>query len=958
MQKLGATRNTQRIVPVVKLVIVPTYIASGQSPIYALHIRSGLSQPFEIFPLDQMQYDRYFKLLDVSLNGILKNFTIKSVEIEAARLRKLYQKKKAGKALELIINRNLIRYYQQQLLSLLHLQPTLSFYHKVNNVNTSNWLIEKCVFSTSTVQLQFEFEKSERAILYAYYQIGEHKVLIDAVVRYGFLIYLDGAYYFLNWLDVQTLDWLATIDLVELSKDAAIFQSQILQKLNADYKVKVLQQQVQELIITKPVNAVFLSELSNSLLVINPRWLYNNVQVEGAFEPIKSVLDNGLQRTIQRDEVHESAFIAYLQSLHPQFSHQKGYFFLKFEEARKGQWFLHVYHQLLKDGVQIIGFDMLQHFRYTPYAMEQNMQIKKTIDHLVYFEWTIYFGLHSCLLKDVQKMLLASQHSLMLPDGSIAVFKDEWVQQYGVLLRHAVIDNHKIAAVPIWLCLSTYQLQEATHVSNMLPADWQKNWQAWQSADSPVYPVPKGLRANLRGYQHKGFEWMQLLAAIRAGGILSDDMGLGKTLQSITYIVNTIEQQLTSKHLIVCPSSLVYNWQQELEKFAPGLQVYLHAGANRNEQLLIGRSYQVCITSYTTLRSDIAIFQHLSWYSIFLDESHYIKNLQAQVSKAVMMLNGQIKFCLSGTPILNNTNDLYAQFKFILPDLLGTPDFFRKYYADAIDKSGSEKHASQLKALVAPFILKRNKQQVAADLPLKTEAILWCEMEAEQAAAYTLLKAQVKENVLTGISVTGMEKATLSILAGIAKLRQFCAAPQLVAETSSVKSSIKLDLLLNELTQLIDAHAVLVFSQYVGVLQLIAERLKAQDIAYYLIDGSTTMQERAAQINAFQQADNDVKVFLLTLKTGNAGLNLTQADYVFLVDPWWNAAVENQAIDRTHRIGQTKNVMAYRMICKNTIEEKILQLQNKKTKVSEQLIVYEEGFTKQLTMEDLAFLFD
>ena len=308
--------------------------------------------------------------------------------------------------------------------------------------------------------------------------------------------------------------------------------------------------------------------------------------------------------------------------------------------------------------------------------------------------------------------------------------------------------------------------------------------------------------------------------------------------------------------------------------------------------------------------------------------------------------------------MVNNTFDLYSQLNLVLPGMFGSREFFKKEYADPIDRFGDEEKMQSLQRLIAPFVLRRTKEQVAADLPEKTESILWCAMNSRQREMYEAIREQVRGNLLTGIQQHGIAQSKLAVIQGILKLRQICNSPLLLPEEErTAADSIKLDVLFEELENILGGHKVLVFSQFTSMLDLIAEKCQQKNMAYFHFDGQTPAARRMEMVNAFQQEDSSTHLFLISLKAGNAGITLTAADYVFLFDPWWNEAVQQQAIDRTHRIGQTKRVFAYKMICKDSIEEKIIQLQRKKKQLSADLISADEGFIQQLTEEDIAYLF-
>ncbi|WP_368677478.1 DEAD/DEAH box helicase [[Flexibacter] sp. ATCC 35208] len=457
----------------------------------------------------------------------------------------------------------------------------------------------------------------------------------------------------------------------------------------------------------------------------------------------------------------------------------------------------------------------------------------------------------------------------------------------------------------------------------------------------------------MRNYQQAGFEWMCLLDAMRWGGCLADDMGLGKTLQTITFLQHLSNKYPGETHLVVCPTSLIYNWESELKKFAPDLKYAVYHGGNRQYD---PAGYDLIITSYGTVRSDQDIFARQVFGYIVLDESQVIKNPASQTTKALQVLQSRNRLILSGTPIQNNTMDLYAQMNFANPGLLGNQAFFRTEFAMPIDKYSDAEKAGQLRRLIYPFLLRRTKEQIAQDLPDKTEIIMWCEMGDEQRQAYNRIRDLYKEKVLNRIQEQGIAASTIYVLEGLTRLRQVCNAPQLVESESHITHSVKLDELMREISENTGAHKVLVFSQFTGMLQLIAKAMEQEGLKFLYLDGSTKAENRQQLVNQFQQQE-EMRVFLISLKAGGVGLTLTAADYVYLVDPWWNPAAEQQAIDRTHRIGQQNKVFAYKMICKDSVEEKILALQQRKKMIADDLISEDTGFVKKLTEDDVAFLF-
>jgi non-specific serine/threonine protein kinase len=434
-------------------------------------------------------------------------------------------------------------------------------------------------------------------------------------------------------------------------------------------------------------------------------------------------------------------------------------------------------------------------------------------------------------------------------------------------------------------------------------------------------------------------------------------MGLGKTIQALSYLEHFYQENDGLKALVVCPTTLIYNWENEIHKFTPALSYYIHHGPTRIRNTEEFLKHNIIITTYGTLRSDIRHFTQLVFDYVVLDESQAIKNPSSKVTKAASLLRAKNRLCMSGTPLQNNTFDIYAQMNFLNPGMLGSVEFFRQEFAVPIDKFGEPEQKEHLKKILYPFILRRTKEQVAKDLPDKTETVLFCEMEDDQRKIYDAYRNDYRSRIMGTIEEQGIQRSQLTILQGLMKLRQICDSPAILNEEDKFPNhSIKLDELAREITENIGNHKALIFSQFLGMLALIREKLELLGVKYEYFDGSTSAPDREKAIQSFQNND-EVRVFLISLKAGGVGLNLTAADYVYIVDPWWNPAVEQQAIDRTHRIGQTKNIFAYRMICKDTIEDKIMQLQEKKRLLAKELIADDSSFVKSLSREDVEYLF-
>lgn len=475
-----------------------------------------------------------------------------------------------------------------------------------------------------------------------------------------------------------------------------------------------------------------------------------------------------------------------------------------------------------------------------------------------------------------------------------------------------------------------------------------------------IKPVkkPKGLKATLRPYQEQGLSWLSFVHELGSGGVLADDMGLGKTIQTLALLLNIKGEKKTQplRTLIVAPTSVVTNWMREIERFAPGLTTALWHGAGRKEQMDELESANVIITSYALLRRDIDLLKRLRLDYAILDEAQNIKNPLSATAQAAKELGADRRLALTGTPIENRLSEIWSIFEFVSPGLLGTLPKFEEKYARPIDQ-GDSKAAARLRAIIHPFILRRTKIEVAKDLPPKLEVDKIVDLVPDQRAIYLQVLREVRASVLGEVERVGLAKSQLHILAGLTKLRQAACDPRLLGlpREFSHEDSGKL-MAVRELIDEVESggHKVLIFSQFVSMLKLIREALDEDKIRYEYLDGSTI--DRAERVDRFQ-TDPTIPVFLISLKAGGSGLNLTAADTVIHFDPWWNPAVEDQASDRAHRIGQKKVVTIYRLVAAGTIEEKILQLKQKKKDLVASVLSEDAGGAKTLTRSDLDDLF-
>lgn len=908
--------------------------------------------------LDNSEIKRSWQLLPPPAREQLTALGKEGIATLIQQVKQRYAIKRAGIGFDVFYKNTMLREIHSTLDRLKPFATLAKWYHTVKTDKVSV-KTAPCVFSTFKPQLQFEVVKNADALeLVTQVNLNGTLFALNNFNRYHFLLESRNEYYLLAWKDYQTLEWLRQQDPAQYNHQPQLLAAQVLARLEEDYPVERNNHFTQHEVASPPVNRVMMSELSSAFLMLTPQWMYEGFLVEGPWKENWEITKHGETYRISRDREAEQSFTQLLESLHPNFSRQlNGYYYLSFADAQKKQWFLKAYHQLLGLNIQLAGMDMLQHFRYSQHKAGTEFSVIREEGNFLVIHLKVRFGNDEIPNEELQKILLAGQRTTLLKDGSLGILDDEWLQQYGAVIRHGKLIKKELH-ISKWLAFGEQKTgDQPAALKPVLQADWRQKWQQWQDTSAILYPVPAAVQATLRPYQQKGFEWMQLLSEAGAGACLADDMGLGKTLQTICFLAHQATLFPDRPHLIVCPSSLLYNWHQELQKFAPDLPALIFHGPDRNHEGITTGKAQIIITSYGTVRSDIDLLGTLSFGVVVLDESHNIKNPSAQITKAVARLPAVTRIALSGTPVMNNTFDLYAQLDFLLPGIFGSREFFKREYADAIDRDQDAAKIEALRKLTAPFILRRTKSQVARDLPEKTEMVLWCEMGIAQKALYDEIKDSIRTSLFLNIRNEGLNKSKLAVLQGMLKLRQLCNSPLLLpSEEQRCSDSVKTELLLEELSNL-TAHKVLVFSQFTTMLDLLAAACKHNSISFYHFDGQTPPAKRAEMVAQFQEEGNTTQVFLISLKAGNAGLNLTAADYVFLVDPWWNTAVQQQAIDRTHRIGQTKNIFAYKMICKDTIEEKIIRLQQRKKQLAEDLVSEDEGFVKALTEEDIQFLF-
>ena len=700
---------------------------------------------------------------------------------------------------------------------------------------------------------------------------------------------------------------------------------------------------------------IYLSDFGSHVMIM-PVMRYNDVEI-----PVRTKRqvfgkdENGCEFLVDRDTQSEIELTALLIRQHPDFREQLenelDHFYLHKRQFLNEDWFLPAFEDWGHAGIRVLGFNELEGNKVNPHKARIDI---KVLSGLNWFNATISarFGRKKASVKKIQVAVKNKSKYVQLDDGTMGILPQEWIEKFAAYFTAGDLNEEDMISIPkinfsdIEGLFDEEMLDETTKKDIRLLKQKVEDFTSIQ----PV-PVPKTLQGTLRTYQQEGLNWLNFLDEYNFGGCLADDMGLGKSVQIIAFALLQKEKIPNSTNLLVVPTTLIFNWQAEISRFAPSLSVYTLQGADRIKGIDGLEKFDIILISYNTLLTDISYLRNFEFNYIFLDESQQIKNPESQRYKAARLLQSRNKVVITGTPIENNTFDLYSQFSFACPGLFGNKRHFKELYSVPIDRFKDSRRAKELQQKIKPFLLRRTKQQVAKELPKKTEMILYCPMDTEQRETYNAYEKEFRDY----ISVTEaeeLERNPMHALKGLTKLRQICNSTKLLKsdEILGKKTSSKIDTLMEQIENNAPHHKMLVFSQFVSMLELIREELDARGIGYALLTGNT--RNREAVVESFQQ-NEDIRVFLISLKAGGTGLNLVEASYVYLVDPWWNPAVENQAIDRVHRIGQENNVTAIRLICPDTIEQKILQLQTTKKQLSGELITEDSASAKLLSKAEL-----
>ncbi|MDX3916806.1 MULTISPECIES: DEAD/DEAH box helicase [Olivibacter] len=753
-------------------------------------------------------------------------------------------------------------------------------------------------------------------------------------------------------------------DLIVHASKYHLLQSELLDKVSDTLKVNYafLTEGYDQSSMETPVQAteriIYLSE-SENYIVIEPVMRYGTVEIPiRSKRPVYGKDDYGNSFLIRRNDEQELQFLSFILKQHPYFPEQLDddllYFYLHQDRFFDGNWFLEAFEQWQIEKIAVMGYDKLSISKRSPYKAAINIEVTSGIN---WFNTRvkISYGSKVARLRDLEKAVRNKSNYVLLDDGTYGILPAEWLHKFEQFFSLGRREGDLLKTAKI-----NFQALQSAYETDMFDSGVKQElllFKQWSNQEEdPSLKIPEGFIGKLRPYQLDGVKWLHSLSRLGFGGCLADDMGLGKSIQIIAFLLLKKEEGKSGTNLIVVPATLLTNWLQEFEKFAPSLRIFLWHGGQRDQNHTID-SWDVVLTTYGTMVSDLDRFQEIEFDHLFLDESQHIKNPLSQRYRAANRLKAKIKIAVTGTPLENNTFDLFGQLSFACPGLLGNKRYFRDVYSTPIDKFGENRRLEELLHKIKPFVLRRTKAEVMDDLPEKTEMVMYCEMGEEQRRIYDVYEKEFRSYISAQTEEELSNKSAV-VLKGLMRLRQICNSPLLLKDKySNVPNAAKIEWLIEEIGQRSVQHKILLFSQYVHMLDLVEDQLHKQGLQTLKMTGSTKVKDREGLIEQFK-LDGRVKVFLMSLKVGGVGLNLTEADYVYLIDPWWNPAVEDQAIDRIYRMGQKKNVIAVRLICKETIEEKVLQLQQSKselfTKLVDSITLTKTSFSKEALLQLLS----
>lgn len=780
--------------------------------------------------------------------------------------------------------------------------------------------------------------------------ISNYKDIL-AVLDIPLWIYVNDKIFKVNNLSYEQLELFVNEQFkIKISKNyLTLFEKELLPQLVAKLPIVSDKYEIEE-INENPVKKILLEE-DNGNLLIKAQFGYGSFNLDYIKDQMFTTFfsDNKILKIV-RDNKFEDEAVSEILTLYVK-KITDSTFTPRNEPI---DFLMNNFSSFEEMGFEVLGEESLNKLKINTFKPKVKFNVTSGID---WFDVKTEIDYNGTVVP-FSELVEAIKHKkkyLKLSDGSSSILPANWIRKFQQALSLGEADKDGIRFSHIQALALEAFLDDAddfeTDEKFIEHVDKLKSFEKITKQS-----IPNTFKGKLRDYQKHGLDWLYFLKEYSFGGILADDMGLGKTIQSIVLLLKEKKLNKNSTTLIVAPTSVVFNWIDELEKFGPTISVLKHTGIDRNkEDNSAFVNYDVVITSYGILLRDFKLLQEIQFNYIILDESQKIKNPTSKTGRVIRKLKANNRLCLTGTPIENNLTELWSQMAFLNPGLLGSYKKFSDTFVKSIAKESEQATVKLLRQTIYPFLLRRTKDVVAKDLPEKTETIHYCEFEKDQEKVYNFWKDSIKAEILKEINKKGIKKSGFKVLEGLLRLRQICNHPTLI-DKSYNKKSAKFEEFKTMLTDVIEEdHKVLVFSQFVKMLDLMQTHLEKEGIKYERLTGSTL--NRDERVKNFKE-NNDIKVFLISLKAGGFGLNLTEADYVFHYDPWWNPAVETQATDRTHRIGQSKNVFVYKFITKNSIEEKILHLQAKKQKMVQEIISTESSLLKNLTKEDINILFE
>ena len=729
------------------------------------------------------------------------------------------------------------------------------------------------------------------------------------------------------------------------------FQKYYQQVLN-NFEINISNDLRKESLSVIPKAKIYL-EKAGSTIKINIRFDYSGKEVD-YFSKNKEiiVIEKDIIYNISRDFEREEEIVEKLNEYSVVTHEEKDEFMIDNELV---DFISEDIPKITEEGIQILGEENLFHFKVIKSKGKMNIDVKKENDWFD-IKGKVRFGTSEIDIKNVLEAIFQNKRFIELSEGKKAIIPKNWIttlKSYSGFFD--ISEDLKLSKHHVSILDSLINLSSSANMKEEIKKVIE-NFKEFEK----IIPteLSKNVHANLRPYQKTGHDWLAFLRKYEFNGILADDMGLGKTLQTLSILQKIKDKNPKNPFLVIVPTSLMFNWKNEIKKFTPNLKVYLHHGQKRK----YGKNFteaveknDLIITTYGVLKNDLQKFSEIKFEYIVLDEAHMIKNPMSITAKSVCTLKGKNKLVISGTPIQNNLTELWSLFNFLNPGYLGGYDYFKENFVLPIEKEHDTVVADSLKKIINPFLLRRTKNIISKELPPKTEIVLTSEFSKEEKEIYENWKKYYKNEINESIKEKGVNNSKMKILEGLTKLRQICLHPKMI-DTKYEGGSAKFELLLMEIEKIISGgHKVLVFSSFVKMLSIIKSEFEKKGISHSYLDGKTKNREEI--VSKFQESENP-EVFLISIKAGGLGLNLTSADYVFIIDPWWNPAVEMQAMDRAHRIGQENKVFVYKMIAQATIEDKILELQKSKKKLVEDLIVEEKSLMKDININDIKKIFE